>query len=68
MVTNSKDVTLAACGASGRAWDDGRIRDTRDLELVVEPGDTDSFVYKATVSAADSDAAGQGTITITYIE
>lgn len=65
-VTNPKKGTLSAYGASGSAWDNGRIRYTRDEDLVVEPGDTDTFVYKATVSAADSDAAGQGTITITF--
>jgi hypothetical protein len=65
-VTNPKKGTLSAYGASGSAWDNGRIRYTRNEDLVVEPGDTDSFVYKATVSAADSDAAGQGTITITF--
>ena len=66
-VSNPRKGTLSAYGASGSDWDNGRIRYTRNDDAVITKGDTDSFVYKATVGGVDSDLAGQGTITITYI-
>tara|TARA_Y100001963_G_scaffold68061_1_gene94845 strand:- start:8969 stop:11287 length:2319 start_codon:yes stop_codon:yes gene_type:complete len=65
-VTNPKYGTLSAYGASGSAWDNGRIRYTLKSGVVAEPGQTDSFVYKATISAASSDEDGYGTITVQF--
>ena len=58
--------TLSAYGASGSAWDNGRIRYTVNEGYVMKRGGTDSFVYKATVGGVDSDEAGYGTITVQY--
>jgi hypothetical protein len=65
-VTNPKYGTLSAYGASGSAWDNGRIRYTLNPGVVVKSGQKDSFVYQATVSGVDSDAAGRGTITVQF--
>ena len=58
--------TLTAYGASGSAWDDGRIRYSIAEGVVVEPGSTDSFVYKATVGGVDGEEEGNGTITVKF--
>lgn len=65
-VTAPKKGSLSAYGASGSEWDNGRIRYNIDGGRVSKPGETDQFVYKATVSGVDSDASGQGTITVTF--
>ncbi len=57
---------LSAYGASGSAWDNGRIRYTVNSGYVMRRGATDSFTYKATVSGVDSDEAGYGIITVTF--
>ena len=60
--------TLGAYTGESSAWDNGKVRYTAMDDRIYEVGETDDFVYQATVGGGASDEDGRGIITITFVE
>ena len=68
IVTEPQKGTLGAYTGESSAWDNGKVRYTGRDDRIYEVGETDQFVYQATVDGGASDVDGRGTITITFVE